>query len=38
MTSINGKADTVIKNANIITIDTGRPRAPGLAATKTSKV
>ncbi len=31
MTSINGKADTVIKNANIITIDTGRPRAQALA-------
>ena len=33
MTTINGKAETVIKNANIITIDTGRPKAQALAMT-----
>ena len=26
MTTSNGKAETVIKNANIITMDTGHPR------------
>ena len=33
MTSSIGKADTVIKNANVITIDTSRPRAQALAMT-----
>ena len=33
MTSSIGKADTVIKNANIITIDTSRPKAQALAMT-----
>ena len=33
MTSSIGKADTVIKNANVITIDTSRPKAQALAMT-----
>jgi len=33
MTSTNGKAETVIKNANIMTMDTGRPRAEAVAMT-----
>ncbi len=33
MTTTNGKAETVIKNANIITMDTGNPRAQALAMT-----
>ena len=33
MTTVNGKAETAIKNANIITIDDGRPKAQALAMT-----
>ncbi|MCH8987231.1 MAG: amidohydrolase [Chloroflexi bacterium] len=33
MTSANGKAETVIKNANIITMDSERPTAQALAMT-----
>ena len=33
MTNTNGKAETVIKNANIMTMDTKRPRAQAVAMT-----